>query len=86
MFPHIWHILISLVTFYFCHSDRCPAGYQPNAGNTGCDLCPKGTYQELPDQAKCVACTSGQSTRAQGAKEQAVCESKCGLAYLYRLM
>ena len=54
-----------------CH---CNAGYYGN-GQSGCNACPKGTYNSDPDKAECISCPAGKFSVVEGATEVGTCES-----------
>ncbi|RUS91021.1 hypothetical protein EGW08_001238, partial [Elysia chlorotica] len=60
-----------------CTLFRCQAGSKPKATQPGCDLCPRGQYQELANQDDCDSCPDGYSTRQEGSTKQTSCETFC---------
>ncbi|XP_059141386.1 proprotein convertase subtilisin/kexin type 5-like [Physella acuta] len=60
-----------------CTLYRCNEGEQPNNSSSGCEPCPRGTYQPASDQPKCLACPSGTSTPHTGAVTNISCQVYC---------
>ncbi|KAI0225294.1 hypothetical protein LSAT2_023853, partial [Lamellibrachia satsuma] len=56
---------------------HCQTGEQPNADQSGCELCPRGTYQPTAGEAKCIDCPSKKSTKTAGAQNDNQCEVYC---------
>ena len=53
----------------------CPSGYYKN--DSGCELCPKGTYSNESSQASCVDCPTGDYTYSEGSVSVDQCYGEC---------
>ncbi|KAK7506491.1 hypothetical protein BaRGS_00001966, partial [Batillaria attramentaria] len=64
-----------------CSVLECPAGSRANASMTGCELCPVGEYQPLPNQLQCEACPDGNTTTQTGSTAFSDCVRFCVSGY-----
>ena len=53
----------------------CPAGTKIDSTDTGCDPCPRGTYQPDAYQKDCIPCEDDTSTRMVNSTKKSDCES-----------
>ncbi|XP_036362858.1 uncharacterized protein LOC115216258 [Octopus sinensis] len=64
-----------------CNLYKCKPGQQPNANQTGCELCPPGTYQPDYEKESCIPCNANYSTKASGSINSNSCEGKTCCSY-----
>ncbi|XP_072179392.1 LOW QUALITY PROTEIN: uncharacterized protein [Diadema setosum] len=63
------------------HCVPCVAGTFYDNVTKVCQLCPRGSYQELAGQSNCVPCEEGQSTEGEGATNATQCRDVCEAGY-----
>jgi len=65
-----------------CTIYKCPVGYAANAGNTGCEPCAVGYYQDVEYSEDCRKCEpDSYSTRDTASTSPADCEAYCDAGY-----
>ncbi|XP_060568832.1 uncharacterized protein LOC132727392 [Ruditapes philippinarum] len=64
-----------------CNIRTCPAGTKIDDTDTGCDPCPRGTYQPDAYQKDCLPCDSGTSTRMVNSTRKSDCETYCNSGF-----
>jgi hypothetical protein len=57
---------------------ECPAGFFGGRGESSCQPCPRGTYQDEARQGTCKPCASGSWTQDDGSKGSEECVPVCG--------
>ncbi|XP_071129049.1 uncharacterized protein [Mytilus edulis] len=60
-----------------CTVRNCKAGSKRNAGDTGCETCVRGEYQDLHYQTTCKTCPTNTYTRQTGSVSLTQCETYC---------
>ena len=74
-FNHV--VDLSLYPAFSHQSVRCPAGSSANASVTGCELCPVGQFQPLPNQLSCLSCATNFTTAQPGSTSDSACQREC---------
>lgn len=74
-FNHV--VYLSLYPAFSLLSVRCPAGSSANASATGCELCPVGQFQPLPNQLSCLSCATNFTTAQPGSTSDSACRREC---------
>ncbi|XP_076452127.1 uncharacterized protein LOC143287751 [Babylonia areolata] len=64
-----------------CTVLKCPAGSRANASVTGCELCPVGQFQPLPNQLQCQNCSVNFITAQSGSQLASDCQQFCPSGY-----
>ncbi|KAL5010014.1 hypothetical protein ScPMuIL_012319 [Solemya velum] len=60
----------------FCDTELCPAGQSSPSGNTPCNLCERGEYQDECGQQDCKPCPVGM-TSPPGSDDESDCYNPC---------
>ena len=79
--PVFFHyvVYLSLCPAFSHRSVKCPAGSSANASVTGCELCPVGQFQPLPNQLNCLSCATNFTTTQPGSTSDSACQRECCL-------
>ena len=64
-----------------CTIRACLAGTKRNVGDTACEGCPRGTFQNLNYQTTCNTCPGTTSTKQENSTSQSQCDSYCNSGY-----
>ncbi|KAI0213949.1 hypothetical protein LSAT2_000964 [Lamellibrachia satsuma] len=52
----------------------CKTGEQLNSDQSGCEPCPRGTYQPTAGEVVCIKCSHGKSTTEEGTQNESQCK------------